>query len=85
MRPIAIQVVAHRFQHVLPGHIKRECRALWSEEADALGLEDPPRDVVEITVSGGIELFAMKVGIGSDLCIELSSSSKAPRAMDPKM
>src|SRR5260221_7078895 len=50
-RPIVIQVVAHRFQHILPRYLKRECSAFWTEETDAFVLDGPPRDVVEVTIS----------------------------------
>src|SRR6266702_8247539 len=71
-RPKAIiQVVAHRFQHVLPGYLKRQCRTFWSEETDTFILNGPPRDVVEFSISGRRELSKLKGGIRCDLSIAL--------------
>src|SRR5437879_6018750 len=60
---IAIEIVAHRCQHVLPGYLKRKCRAFWSKETDAFVLDDPPRDMVDAPISGRKELSIRKGGI----------------------
>jgi hypothetical protein len=61
--PIIIQMVAYRFQHILPGYIKRESRAFWSKDANTFVFDEPPCNVINVVVSGRKEFPIIKGGI----------------------